>query len=416
MKKKKQHKFKQNLILIFIACVIIFIIYQFSRFFNRPYSTDIAMEYIVSDSLNVTGFAIRNESIIPVSPQGEHIKYTFNNADNIRKDSVIAEVYRSENDIINIDKCERIENELSSLKDIANLSVTELKPTGAISGEINSLIKNIMDSSQEKALENIEIRKIKLAELINKKKIYMGMENDCIERFDFLNRELSETKKNINPPVQTIKSPSAGYFSRYTDGFESSYNFDFLDNLTVEKLNDAIKQTNGKQKKQNSIGKIVSDFKWYYAFPLRKSDAEKFKLSQSVTIDFHISSLSPIPATVYDIILDANSDKAIVVLRCDYVTEETLQIRSCNADISFRKYAGLKLPSNCIRFKDNVRGVYVLGSYKIDFVPVNIIYEEKEFVLCDDNYSVDGEGLEMYDKVVVEGVVKDGQQIKNWRS
>ena len=414
--RKKQHRFTQNLIIIFIVCIIAFIIYQFSRFFNRPYVTDVAMEYIVSDSLNVTGFAVRNESIIPVSPKGEHIKYTFNNASNIKKDSIIAEVYKSESDIINIDKCERIENELSSLKDIASMSVTELKPTGAISGEINSLIKNIMDSSQEKSLENVEFQKIKLSELINKKKIYMGMNNDCMERVEFLTKELDETKKKISPPVQTIKSPSSGYFSRYTDGFEESYNFDFLDDLTIDKLNKSIKQTRNKQQKQNSVGKIVNDFNWYYAVPLKKSDADKFRLSQSVTINFHISSLSPIPAIVDDIIISSNSDKAIVVLRCDYITEETLQIRNCDADISFRKYAGLKLPADCIRFKDNVKGVYVLGSYKIDFVPVNIIYEEKEFVLCNDNYYVDGKGLQMYDKVVVEGVVEDGQQIKNWRS
>ncbi|MEG1449133.1 MAG: HlyD family efflux transporter periplasmic adaptor subunit, partial [Oscillospiraceae bacterium] len=81
--------------------------------------------------------------------------------------------------------------------------------------------------------------------------------------------------------------------------------------------------------------------------------------------------------------------------------------------ISFRKYGGLRLPSDCIRFKDNVKGVYVVGAYTAEFVPINIIYEEKEFVLCDDSFVVDGKGLNMYDKVVVEGVVQDGQPIKN---
>ena len=387
--------------------------FQLGRYFNRPYLTDVAMEYIVSDSLDVNGLAIRDEKIIPVAPKGEHIKYTFNNAANVKKGATVAEVYRSESDINNIDKSEKINIELSSLKNLVPLTITELKPTGAISGEINSLIKTIMDSAQQQTLDNIEIKKFKLAELINKKKIYMGMENDCKERFDFLNSELEQTKSKIAPPIQTIKSPQSGFFSRYTDGFEDAYTFEFLNNLDMKKLNEALKITISSQKRQASIGKIVNDFNWYYIIPIRKTDADKFAPAREVNINFHISSMPPIPAIVHDVIMDSSLDKAIVVLSCDYITEETLQLRSCNADISFRKYRGLKLPADCIRFKDNVKGVYVVGKYKINFVPVNIIYEEKEFVLCDDNYFVDGKGLNMYDKVVIEGVVEDGQQVKN---
>ncbi|MEG1994752.1 MAG: HlyD family efflux transporter periplasmic adaptor subunit, partial [Oscillospiraceae bacterium] len=201
--KKNKNKLTKYLILIFFASILIFMVYQFIRFFSKPYSTDVAMEYIISDSLNATGIAIRNESIIEISPQGDNIKYTYQNAGNLKTDDVIAEVYKTESDIININKCEKIQSELALLKDIAPITVTELKPTGAISSEINATIKTVMDLAQENSLENIETQKIKLASLINKKKIYMGMQNDCGERVDQLQAEYDQLSSNINTPIQT---------------------------------------------------------------------------------------------------------------------------------------------------------------------------------------------------------------------
>lgn len=415
-KNKNKNKLTKYLVLLFLASILIFMVYQIIRFFSKPYSTDVAMEYIISDSINATGIAIRNESVIEIAPKGDNIKYTHQNAGNVKSDDVVAEVYKTESDIININKCDKINNELSLLKDIAAITVTELKPTGAISGEINSTIKNIMDLSQENRLENIDEQKIKLSTLINKKKIYMGMKNDCGERVEQLKSQYEQISSKINTPIQTIKSPYSGYFSRVVDGYEETYNKSFIDDITVDKLEKAIKSAENKTSKQTSIGKVVTDFNWFFAVPMVKSEAQKFAGKTEVTVDFHISSLAPIPATVYDIIDDSNSDKSIVILKCNYITEETLQLRVCNADISFRKYRGLRLPADCIRFKNNVKGVYVVGSYTAEFVPINIIYEEKEFVLCDEGYTVNDKGLKMYDKVVVEGVVQDGQPIKNWRS
>jgi hypothetical protein len=66
------------------------------------------------------------------------------------------------------------------------------------------------------------------------------------------------------------------------------------------------------------------------------------------------------------------------------------------------EFSGLRVPRKALRVVDSVRGVYVLSGMQIKFVPVNIIYSNDSFIICEKVNENSGV-LKLYDRVVVKG-------------
>ena len=84
---------------------------------------------------------------------------------------------------------------------------------------------------------------------------------------------------------------------------------------------------------------------------------------------------------------------------------ETIQIR-------LKEYTGLRVASSAVRVVDGVRGVYVLSGIAAKFKPVNILYSNANFTICETD-TTKSSSLKLYDEVIVEGKdLYDGKMVK----
>ena len=75
------------------------------------------------------------------------------------------------------------------------------------------------------------------------------------------------------------------------------------------------------------------------------------------------------------------------------------------SEIEFIKhhYEGFKIPSESIRIIDGKTGVYIIKNDKARFVPVNILYNSKEWVIVAETLSSGDTTLKLYDELIVNG-------------
>ena len=65
-------------------------------------------------------------------------------------------------------------------------------------------------------------------------------------------------------------------------------------------------------------------------------------------------------------------------------------------------FKGLKVPRKALRVVDNTTGVYILSGMELKFIPVNVLYNDGEQIICVLENKTSGV-LKLYDEVVVKG-------------
>ena len=109
-----------------------------------------------------------------------------------------------------------------------------------------------------------------------------------------------------------------------------------------------------------------------------------------MTLDFNISGVSPVPATIEEVNPSGGAPETVVVFRCDYINEALINLRVTEADVSFKSITGLRVSKSAVRFSGIQKEVD--PEY----------YENGTYV-----------GLQQYDEVIIEGGHKRNGTDKN---
>ena len=156
--------------------------------------------------------------------------------------------------------------------------------------------------------------------------------------------------------------------------------------------------------------------------------------SSDVTVKFSDAFSEPVLASIYKIEQVKDSDKALLILECNYMSKELSEARNEPIEIGMGTYTGLRVSKKAIHddytekitYDDNnnkktetkkVQGVYVLYGSEVQFKEISIVYSGKDYVLCDptpeDGVLFSDDTISLYDQVILEGDdLYDGKVIK----
>ena len=123
---------------------------------------------------------------------------------------------------------------------------------------------------------------------------------------------------------------------------------------------------------------------------------------KKITISFPFSDVNNIPATIVKITREADTDKAILYLRCEYMNDAISNLRNQKISIDTYTYTGLRITPAAVHIVDGVKGVYIIYNQQILFRKINTIYESDQVVIAD-IVTGDSSYLRQYDQIIVEG-------------
>lgn len=405
----------EKIIMALVALfLLIYVGYQVYLSFYGSMTTEAALEYTVSRAVPAQGVIIRSEIVIEGNYDGIE-NYIFENGMRVTVGENVAEFYENEYSNRNLRRSRELEAEIAMLKEAQDPVVSNFSTTEGINRDIKEQLGLLSRVSNTGKYESSMILKQSLTSLINKKQIATGVAENFEPRISELMAEYEGLDKGLEQSTTVFaKAPVSGYFCRDVDGYES-----WLSTKSIEdySINDYFAVIDGDSpfEPHDSIGKIVTNQNWIFAAAASRSSLEFARPGQPVTLSFE-SINKKIPATITEIMQEKDNERAVILLSCDRIAGDLLELRRANATINFSQYTGLRVNMSDIRFVDDKRGVYVLDrNNTVRFRELDPVYEETGFVLSrllqPDSNEI--EYVRLYDQIITKGTdLYDGKVIQ----
>lgn len=396
------------ILIIFLLTTVINIAYHS---FAKQYRTETAIEYSTSNKATFNGVYIRDEQVLTFDGGGV-ISYVVPDGGKLSKNSVVAYIYSTEQDIEIKQDISKLQSELDVLVKIQNPGTTEVAQPSNLSSLIEELYLNIVYNKELGNMAKVQSDKSELLVLLSTMQIVTDPESSFQGRIDDLNAQITELEKQLSNPISTIWVDKPAYFISYVDGYEGILSTSNMYDLTVEDINDVNDEVDDLDT-TNVVGKLIDDYRWYMVGVIDNSKGT-FSVGNTVTLKLESSAITT-TGKITQIKDTDNPNESIVYVVCNQLTEGLVQHRVETVEMSVENYEGIRVPKEALRFMEvtetdedgtemvvDYEGVYVKVGEKYQFKKIEVIYRGDDYViseaLADDDY------LSLYDDIILESV------------
>lgn len=411
--------FKRILVAALTILALVYVTYLLISANFDMYPTENAVQATVTDTINADGFIIRDETIIANDSQGV-LSYTISNGAAVEANSAIANVFSNEDDAVANSRADAIDAKVKLLEESQKSSLMGAVSVDVINNNIKNYLISYLYDVNRFDVDAVKGDADKLLTSINQRQLLTGKITNFNSQISELSAQSQSLRASSGSSKGSVKTPKAGYFTEFCDGFEKAYPYEKIDDMTLEDLHNI----EAGDIPSNAAGKVVSNVKWFVACEVSSDEASAISIYDGdITVLLPDASTDPIPATLRR--LSRSSDgRALVILQCDYMDSGLLESRYEPVEIGMGSYTGLRVSKRAIhddyvtkttydendkphKEKKKVQGVYVLYGSEIQFKQISILYSTKDYVICDpspkENVLFNGETISMYDKVIVKG-------------
>ena len=422
------------------AVAVLLLIYVGYQVYLSQYTglkTEAATYSTVSESIDTTGFIIRDEEVISSSYSGV-LNYTVDDGEKVAEGGAIAEIYPTEEDAAVQNRIARIDDELNRLSALETPSDSTASNPKLIGSQISKKITSILGALKSGSMSDVTDERNDLQLLLSQRQVVTGKESsgDYAAHVNELHEERIALTQSASASIGTVSSPAAGYFIRSVDGYENAVSLDGVTSLSVSDVR-ALEEEEPAGTDTESIGKVAKDFNWYIACILTENDLVRLDRTTKVTVEMPFATVEQIPAEVVKINRDSETGEAAVILKCTYMNSDLASARMETLRINISSYSGVLVPESAVHFADvvghetdedgnevdvtyeNIRGVYVKSGSRLRFVQIFSDATINGYAICKVSLSteereqlVTGDTIQLYDEVVVEGTdLYDGKML-----
>lgn len=418
--------------------LLIYVGYQAYRSTTQSIVTEIAMYGSVSDTVQAQGFAIRSEYVITDTYSGV-LSYRVADGTRVANETVLADVFASEDDAAAQNRLDRLDREIESLEALSKpADFFDANPT-TLSTQIYNGLGEIFSSVRSGGFTEVASLTDSLQTSLSRKQLVTKEEtsDDYQARLTSLYSERESLSATAAPATTAIKAPAAGYFISSTDGFENVYDISKIKEITAEQVRSMLGREQGTGL-SSSVGKICPDFNWYLVCVFSDETVWKFEDVEDVSLDIPFASTETIPAKVVAKNRDRNTGDTAVVFECSYMDSDIALVRNETVEVCVQTYTGVLVNEDAIRFENvtyyetdengntvqkmqpNVKGVYIKNGRQLEFVQIFSEQTVNGYAICKTELSDDERAalrtsstIQLYDNVVVSGTnLYDGKPVQ----
>ncbi len=411
---KSKDRLLRVLSVLAAVVIVVFFISQIYNISARTFTTEVVYEQNVLNTVDAEMFIIREETVLTVPASGVTVPLA-DNAERVSKGSSIAAVFATEEAADNYVELQSLQKKLATYQKIdgqLKLSTVDIEK---LTDEINSEFKDILNSAYYNDFENLSDMKLSFSEKLSRKQISTDKEVDCAAQIARLQSEISVLSSG-SVPSQIITAEASGYYVNKEDGYENIISVDSIDELTPEKLKEAL-DSEKKEPTSGSIGKIIDGYNWYIACIIDSGNASTFSQGKPVNLIFGDSDEDIVSTYLYSV-KKINDDESLVVFRCTLMNDELISLRKINGKVVIEEFTGIRVDRDAVRIDENGNtGVFVRRGNIVNFRSLNIIYSEDSFVVAakpgeNSDIKLPYTHLKQYDEVIISGKeLKDGMVI-----
>ena len=329
---------------LFLAVACYIGVYLYNALAN-PFETTPAVRYSIGETLPAQGYIIRTETvlednniaILPIVGEGEKVA----------AGQAIAVEYMSTDAL-----------EMASEIRLLRLRIAQLESFRG-NNDAASLDAVIELSS---AVINSDLRRLEEITL-NVEATIFSTEADIS-----VLKERLEDLESRNVGTRTVVANVSGTFSSVVDGFEH-IRPDMLYHMSPYDLRTQLSSPGNT----HGTGKLITDFKWYYAAIMDQDDAIQLSTGQTKTIQFYGAYNAEVDMVV-ESIGRREDGLSVVLFSSDRGLHEVTPLRELRADILLGVVTGIRVPMDAIHLDSDLNTfVYIQSSGRAERVDVEIL-------------------------------------------
>ncbi len=402
--------FKTAIIGFISILLIVYIIYQAYMIIYDPVGTETAYEYTYTDTIDTEVFVARSESYV-VNRQKGTIVSAVENGSRVSKGEEVAHIFAETDAADTYLKLREVDEQIERYSRLAAQSdnyvfnVRDLERY--IDEEAIGLVKLVSERDFTSLDENVN----ELRNRIVTKQISTGSKLDFEAKLASLKSQ-RESLEQLSTKHRNVIASESGYYISGADGYENVVDCAEIKNITPDEVK-AVFEAKPSPVPEGAIGRIVTEFNWYFLFVVDAKQAAGLSVGKEITVNLPYSSVNSVKAKVYTINENRETGEMAIIIACNLMNPDVASLRHETAEIVIASHTGLKIPSSALRVNDDgEKGVYVLSGNIAKFRKVNIVYSEDDFVLSRTEEGQEGY-VRLYDNIITEGKdLYDGKIVK----
>ncbi len=394
---------------LFLAVAIYFGI-EIHGALNQSMSTVTALSTTVNDEISAVGYFLRSETQIAQDYDGL-LQYVAEEGQKVAKTQLYANVFENPSAAEMTQEIESLTQRISTLETALSYSTRsagtsaeggtqDAESTENLSESIRSLMIRVNTAADTRSYAQMKDSVSELKTDIINRDFAFGSYEEVQQTISRLKETRTRLQNSIGQRERGLYTPRAGYFSTVVDGYESMLTPSTLKNMTV----DTYRQLESFEPEilPNVVGKIVTDYSWYFITMLSAEECNRLSVNQTVYLQFDATGELQVKATVYDIRRQGETD-GLVIFTSDREIESLISLRKQSARIIVQTYEGLKVPKNALRVDSEYNiGVYVITGMYTEFKRITPVYETEDYYIVKTDPTKTSSLLK-YDEIIVSG-------------
>ena len=416
---KRRTKGKKNnnnwaIKVVCIAAILYFAITLILSMFDN-YTTTIALKGKVQEQIVTEGYIFREQFVINAPADG-FFECMVADGERVKRNQAIGRIYSGEYNVESSQKVLELNERIKRLESEIENS-TYAGSSIMMEQRIAIAARDLSDLRYEHDISNLASERENINILIEQKRSMNQSVNDDKDSILYsLKRQLSEIENGFEGTKTDIVTEKSGVYCSRIDGLEDKLGFDKIEGISVsylDELDGITLQKSADVVQGEPLCKIVNNYGWYFAANVKKDEAERMQLGQSIRIRFGDLADSVIYGTVKGISPEENGRVAVTIYADKYV-DGIYGTSRVSAEIILVSSEGIKVPVQSLHVKDGQTGVYVLRLDVARFVPVNVHYKNGDWAIISSADGVISEyKLQIYDEVIVESRnLEDGKVVR----
>lgn len=396
---------------ILLAGVVLYLGIYAVRSLSDPFTTAMAYQDVLADSVEITGVLVREEQAL--SSGADIMDVLPDEGERVAAGETVAVLYQSNEALERAKQLQTLEQEYEQLQYALN--------HGSSLGDAAKLEKQIIDSIQSLRagtaggdLSSVENGALDLrAQILQREFTYSASSDSAAalsETLAGLELQISELKSQASYDTTPVRAPCSGLFSRLADGLESVLTPAALETMTADRLLSAADQTESGE----SVGKLITGDRWYFAAAVEPSTAARLQVGSTITVAFSGDYTGDVEMRVERIGGEESSGCLVVLSSTRHLKDVTL-LRTQTADLVFERFTGIRVPKQALHLETRtstdaqtgaeietqVLGVYAVVGLRAEFKPVDIVREGSDYYLVTPSADAGKKLLRAGDEIIV---------------
>ncbi len=360
---------------------------QVLDYLDAPLTTETAYLYSVDLGVEMDGFVVRDERVLP-DEAGGLLRLQRSEGERVSGGGLVATVYADQESLDRQVEIDRLDRQIAQLEYLQTADLgyeSSLK----LDGQIQESVLDLCAALAAERLDLTEDHIQRLKTLVLRRDRSEEDPAALAAEAEALRQERASLQSRSAGSVRRIVSPASGLWSAVVDGYETVLTPAVLKDLTPSGLS----SVQADASVRSSVGKLILGDDWYYAASVSAADAELLRSCGDLSLRFSRDVEQALPVTV-ESVSSAEGGRAVVVLHGRTHLDRITMLRQQSASALYDAVEGIRVPRESLRVvaqeteqedgtvqRVQVSGIYCVMGALARFKPVEVLYSAERFLL-----------------------------------